>query len=68
MNAAHPDRSQRLQRVLALLKKGGEYTTMQIVEDAHVMAVSACVSELRLAGHNIRCQRRGDRWYYRIMR
>ena len=42
--------SARLQRVHALLSDGREHTTREIVLGAHVMAVSACVAELRANG------------------
>ena len=67
MNAAKLDRSARLQRVHELLKTGREFSTMEIVLGAQVMAVSAAVSELRAQGKMIHCQRRGDVWYYRMI-
>lgn len=67
MHAA-PLTSPRLQRVLALLRDGRSYTTRQIVRRAQVMAVNACVAELREHGAEIICDRRrvGDRtrFYY----
>lgn len=66
MNAAKLDKSDRLQRVLKLLKKGGEFSTLDIVTMAHVCAVNSVVAELRQHGYNINCQRRGDRWFYRL--
>ena len=66
MNAANLDKSDRLQRVLKLLKKGGEFTTLDIVMKAHVCAVNSVVAELRQHGYNINCQRRGDKWFYRL--
>ena len=65
MNSAKISNSPRLQRVDQLLSDGKERTTMEIVLDARVMAVSACVSELREQGRVIHCQRRGDLWFYR---
>lgn len=66
MNAANLERSARLQRVHALLKSGREYSTMEISQQAQVMAVSAAVSELRAQGKTIHCERRGVVWYYRM--
>ena len=66
MNAANLERSARLQRVHALLQSGREYSTMEIAQQAQVMAVSAAVSELRSQGKSIKCQRRGNVWYYRM--
>ena len=46
---------------------GGEYTTLDIVTGAQVCAVNSIVSELRSNGYDIKCQRRGDKWFYRLM-
>lgn len=56
MNAA-PLSSPRLQRVLALLRDGRPHTTRMIVRKARVMAVNACVAELRQHGAEILCHR-----------
>lgn len=62
--------SPRLQRVLALLSDGREHTTRDIVRRARVMAVNACISELRVHGAQIDCQRRRHmgawRYFYRM--
>jgi hypothetical protein len=68
MNAANFDKSDRLQRVYKLLKKGGEYTTLDIIQRAGVCAVNSIVSELRQAGYQITCQRRADKWFYRLVK
>jgi len=47
--------SPRLQRVLALLSDGRPHTTRDIVRKARVMAVNACISELRHHGAEITC-------------
>lgn len=47
--------SPRLQRVLALLSDGRPHTTRDIVRKARVMAVNACISELRFHGAEIAC-------------
>ena len=64
MKSAQLSRSKRLQRVRNVLLDGLRHTTRDIVRKAHVMAVSACVSELRDNGCHIDCERVGDRWYY----
>lgn len=62
--------SVRLQRVLALLSDGRPHTTRDIVRRARVMAVSACISELRTHGAVIDCVKQaapsgqGWRFYY----
>jgi hypothetical protein len=69
MHAA-PLTSPRLQRVLALLSDGRPHTTRDIVRRARVMAVNACISELRFHGAEILCAKRacpnggGWRFYY----
>lgn len=50
--------SKRLQRVLKLLSDGRPHTTREIVRKARVMAVNACVSELRHHGAEITCSQR----------
>lgn len=54
MHAA-PLTSPRLARVLKLLSDGKPHTTRAIVRGARVMAVNACVSELRAHGAEITC-------------
>lgn len=49
--------SPRLQRVLALLSDGKPHSTRDIVRRAKVMAVSACVAELRTHGAEITCSK-----------
>lgn len=62
--------SPRLQRVLQLLIDGRPRTTRDIVRKARVMAVNACISELRHHGAEITCVRQmapngqGWRFYY----
>ena len=54
MNAAALS-SPRLRRVLKLLSDGRPRTTLEIVRKARVMAVRACVSDLRQNGAEIAC-------------
>ena len=67
---AAPLTSPRLQRVLAVLSDGKPRTTREIVRKARVMAVNACIAELRHHGAEITCERRaapngeGWRFYY----
>jgi len=55
MHAA-PLTSPRLQRVLAVLNDGRPHTTREIVRKGRVMAVNACVAELRHHGAVIDCR------------
>lgn len=59
--------SPRLQRVLGLLSDQREHSTRDIVRRAKVMAVNACVSELRHHGAEITCSQRvkdGQRLFF----
>jgi hypothetical protein len=47
--------SPRLQRVLTLLLDGKPHSTRDIVRRARVMAVNACIAELRHHGAEIKC-------------
>lgn len=67
MNAANFDKSDRLQRVYKLLKRGGELTTLEIIQRAGVCAVNSIISELRQQGYQITCQRRANKWFYRLI-
>jgi len=62
VNAANFDKSERLQKVANLLGRGGEYTTLDII----LCAVNSIISELRANGYSIDCQRRADKWFYRM--
>ena len=66
MNAASIESSERLNRVLDLLSQGGEFSTLDIIKEANVCAVNSIISELRQNGFDINCQRRGDKWFYKL--
>ena len=66
MNAASIESSERLNRVLDLLSMGGEFSTLDIIKNANVCAVNSIISELRQNGFDIACQRRGDKWFYKL--
>lgn len=72
MHAA-PLTSPRLQRVLRALRGGEWRSTRALVRGAGVMAVSACVAELRTHGARIECRRRRLEepriwiWEYRLL-
>jgi hypothetical protein len=66
MKAASIERSSRLNRVLDLLSMGGEFTTLDIIKSANVCAVNSIIAELRQNGFGINCQRRGDKWFYKL--
>ena len=67
MHAASIEKSERLGRVRDLLSQGGEFTTLDIIKQANVCAVNSIVAELRQNGFDIDCQRRGDKWFYKLM-
>jgi hypothetical protein len=66
MHAASIEKSERLGRVRDLLSQGGEFTTLDIIKSANVCAVNSIIAELRQNGLDINCQRRGDKWFYRL--
>lgn len=53
MHSARLERSERLQRVHALLSDGAEHSTREIMAEAHVCAVNSCIAELRDNGFYI---------------
>jgi hypothetical protein len=63
------ENSKRLQRLLSFLSSGREYTTIQIMQQASIAAVSAAVCELRENNILINCrllsydQKEGTRTY-----
>lgn len=73
MHSARIHKSQRLQTLLKILATGQEYSTAEIEDQARAMgcrlcAVHSCAAELRDRGIAVACQRRGNRWYYRMGR
>lgn len=57
MNKAATMSSERLQRVSRLLSDGKPHSTREIMQRAHVCAISSCVFELRANGAEIICER-----------
>ena len=72
MHAARVESSERLCRVLALLRDGREYSTLDITQQAWVCAVNSIISELRVNGYPITCRQSTDPgtgarvWLYRL--
>ena len=66
MHAAKIEKSDRLARVADLLAQGGEFSTLDIIKQANVCAVNSIISELRQNGFEIHCERRGERWFYKL--
>jgi len=68
MNAAKLKTSDRLQRVLAVLRSGWKdaYTTMDLIRLAHVCAVNSIIAELRANGIPVACWREKNLWNYRL--
>ncbi len=64
MNAAKLEKSDRLQRVDALLRSGKQYSTKEISNRTDVYAINSAVAELRANGRTITCKRFGSAWYY----
>ena len=55
MHSAKLKTSKRLQRTLAVLRRG-KATTRQIIRKAHVCAVNSIITELRANGIKIECR------------
>jgi len=68
MNAAKLNKSTRLKRVLAVLRRGGAYSTRDLIRKAHVCAVNSIIAELRANGKQVECFRRGGVWFYMLGR
>lgn len=74
MHAA-PLNSPRLQRLLKMLRDGYPHSTRDIARGTGVLAISACVAELRQHGADIICERKtvaekGERkfvYYYTML-
>lgn len=66
MNHARIENSARLQRVHCLLKDGLWHSTRDIIENAHVCAVSAAVSELRENSIPVECEPDWRVYRYRL--
>ena len=73
MHAARVGSSERLQRVLDVLRDHQEHSTFDLIANAAVCAVNSIVSELRANGFHITCRQdrepNGNRvWLYRLER
>lgn len=66
MNAAKLSKSKRLKRVLRVLRRGGAYTTRDLIRQAHVCAVNSIIAEIRANGYRVGCQRDGMVWRYML--
>lgn len=66
MNAADIEKSDRLKRVIRVLERHTELSTLRIIQMADVCAVNSIIAELRQNGYQISCQRRGKIWFYRL--
>jgi len=66
MHFATLEKSQRLQRVLDVLRDGKTHTTRDLIRKAQVCAVNSIVAEIRANGIQVDCRRSGDVWWYCI--
>lgn len=64
-HAADPKRSARLQRLLVAIPTRGERTSLDVIQRARIVGLSAAVDELRTRGFKIHCERRAGLWYWR---
>lgn len=67
MHSASIENSPRLQRILKVLSDGKRHTTRDIIRKASVCAVNSCISEIRCAGIDVKCERDGNLWRYWIV-
>lgn len=67
MHYARLEASPRLQRLLAVLRRGGWWSTRALVTEADVCAINTAIDELRANAIAIetRCTGRG-KWEYRL--
>lgn len=67
LHFAKLEKSERLQRVLKLLRDHKPHTTRDIVKKADVCAVNSIISELRANGIKISCEPLGrGRYQYQL--
>ncbi len=68
MHSAKITKSDRLKRVLKVLRRGGAYSTRELIKQAKVCAVNSIVAELRDNGYRIGCKSMGSprRWVYML--
>lgn len=66
MHAARIEKSERLQRVDALLSDGLPHSTMAIIEQARVCAVNSIIGELRENGRVIHCHQVDRIFFYQM--
>lgn len=69
---ASVERSERLRRILEVLRAQPSITSRQLLYQSRVVALSAAINELRCQGYIIHCSRASDsegtrRWLYRLM-
>jgi hypothetical protein len=64
---ARIENSPRLQRLDRFLQDGNWHSTREVMRGADVCAVNTAVDELRENGRDVRCERRGRYWYYRML-
>ena len=75
MHAARIENSERLQAVLAVLSRGGRWSTRDLVEATGRYAINSIVAELRENGFRIECKpgteiengRKKKVWRYRLV-
>lgn len=68
MRHARLETSDRLQRTLAALQAAEELSTLELSQQARIIAVSAAVSELRANGIEVLSRVENKIWYYRLGR
>lgn len=65
---AHINTSERLQRIMLVLKDGKPHTTLEIQNKARVCAVGAAMQEIKAGGYRVECSRRKDRAFEYVLK
>lgn len=71
IHAARVEKSARLQRVLAVLRRNVDVwmtrRELRVVCGPEMEDATVCIRELRQNGYRIDCERRDGRWKYRLV-
>lgn len=67
MHYAKLETSSRLKRALKVLQSRKKpFSTLELMQKAHIMAVNSTISELRQNGIAVKCKREGKLYFYSL--
>lgn len=66
IHAANIDRSERLQKALALLEDGSWHSTMEVALSANTVCPGTTIQELKANGFDIQSRKNGKRYEYKL--